>query len=351
VIDHGATFVPGDYEASKALAASDAGDFIYRWGNPSAYQQGDPPGFMYEADQQMYGAHDIQWIGGPKISAKNTVFTASQLSGHGIGNFLIFDNGCYNPRGHRSVVVEINPYIAGIDEETGEPIISDSYVNPPDAGYDGYGNSNQIVWSYRSHVLNSFYSSHISGNQRLPNGNTLICSGAMGHIFEVTKDGEVVWEYINPVRPRRYNGPAKRPVVIETIQKDSHGQLAMGVFRALRFGFDHPAFVGKDLTPQGTITGRPAATVEQLIAAGTANMTLSYQLAPAAEAGWVKISGTAMYGETPLCAMILANGQYISCDPDGEYELEVPLDENGEITLFGFVDGFAPFKEIVDGGI
>jgi hypothetical protein len=37
VIDHGGTFVAGDYAASKALAASDAGDFLYRFGNPSAY--------------------------------------------------------------------------------------------------------------------------------------------------------------------------------------------------------------------------------------------------------------------------------------------------------------------------
>ncbi|MCP4123779.1 MAG: hypothetical protein GY751_18680, partial [Bacteroidetes bacterium] len=52
---------------------------------------------------------------------------------------------------------------------------------------------------------------------------------------------------------------------------------------------------------------------------------------------------------TPLCAMALANGQYIfSCDPAGEYELlYVPLDDGREITLFVFVDGFAPFKKIL----
>ena len=40
--------------------------------------------------------------------------------------------------------------------------------------------------------------SNISGSERLPNGNTLICSGASGRLFEVTTGGEVVWEYINP---------------------------------------------------------------------------------------------------------------------------------------------------------
>ena len=61
--------------------------------------------------------------------------------------------------------------------------------------------------------------------------------------------------------------------------------------------------------------------------------------------GWETIQGTVTYDGTPLCAMVLANGQYMfSCDPYGEYQLSVPLDGNGEITLFVFVDGLAPFK-------
>ncbi len=63
---------------------------------------------------------------------------------------------------------------------------------------------------------------------------------------------------------------------------------------------------------------------------------------------WVEIRGTVRYGTEPLCAMILANGQHtFSCDPAGEYDFEVPPSENGEITLFGFADGFKPFKEIL----
>jgi hypothetical protein len=34
--------------------------------------------------------------------------------------------------------------------------------------------------------------------QRLPNGNTLVCEASFGRFFEVTKDGETVWEYVNP---------------------------------------------------------------------------------------------------------------------------------------------------------
>ncbi len=63
---------------------------------------------------------------------------------------------------------------------------------------------------------------------------------------------------------------------------------------------------------------------------------------------WVKISGKVLYGNTPLCAMILANGQYMFTDAaDGKYELEVPLDLNGKIILFSFCDGLYPFKKVL----
>jgi hypothetical protein len=64
--------------------------------------------------------------------------------------------------------------------------------------------------------------------------------------------------------------------------------------------------------------------------------------------GWVEIEGFVSLEGTPLCAMVLANGQYMfSCDPNGEYQLSVPLDPKGEITLFTFVDGLQPYKEII----
>jgi predicted secreted hydrolase len=60
----------------------------------------------------------------------------------------------------------------------------------------------------------------------------------------------------------------------------------------------------------------------------------------------VTISGSvSMADGTPLCALVLANGHYaLSCDPVGEYTLDVPLDANDEIKLFGFTYGWAPFE-------
>ena len=86
------------------------------------------------------------------------------------GNILIFDNGTHrrdNPVTF-SRVIEVDP------------------------------RSSEIVWRYTDQSIFEFFSPYISGAQRLANGNTLICEGCHGRIFEVTHEGEVVWEYVSP---------------------------------------------------------------------------------------------------------------------------------------------------------
>ena len=86
------------------------------------------------------------------------------------GHLLVFDNGPHR-RDHPapySRVIEIDP------------------------------RTSAIVWEYHDQSLFDFFSPYISGAQRLVNGNTLICEGCDGRIFEVTADGRVVWEYVNP---------------------------------------------------------------------------------------------------------------------------------------------------------
>jgi len=47
--------------------------------------------------------------------------------------------------------------------------------------------------------------------------------------------------------------------------------------------------------------------------------------------------------QAPICAMVLANGQYMfSCDGTGSYALNIPLDNNGQFKLQVYADGFAP---------
>jgi hypothetical protein len=270
VIDHDNTFVPGDPDASIALAASSAGDILYRFGNPHAYDQGEQPSFRNEGDQQMYGAHNIQWIKPyawqkPHSEAGDTWadpegYAAADVSLPGAGNFLIFDNGVWNPVLAHSKILEINPYISGVDEETGEPIIGTVMVNPPDAGYQSNGLSNQVVWSYESILPNSFFAQSQSGMQRLPNGNTHIHSGNNGHMFQVTPEGEVVWEYLNPVNSFDDKGHVMQT---ESSIYSTNGR-DFDEHRSVWYSPHHPAFVGKNMTPKGTITGRiPFTTVYQ----------------------------------------------------------------------------------------
>lgn len=58
--------------------------------------------------------------------------------------------------------------------------------------------SKQIAWKYQEKREYEFFSPRISNAQRLANSNTLICEGDFGRIFEVTSDGELVWEFVNP---------------------------------------------------------------------------------------------------------------------------------------------------------
>jgi hypothetical protein len=58
----------------------------------------------------------------------------------------------------------------------------------------------QIAWSYAGDAEHPFYSRVRSGQERLPNGNTLITESDGGRLLEVTPSGEIVWEFLNPVR-------------------------------------------------------------------------------------------------------------------------------------------------------
>ena len=96
--------------------------------------------------------------------------------------------------------------------------------------------TNQFAWEYQGDPPISFYSYHISGAQRLPDGNTLICEGAPGRFFEVTPNNEIVWEYVNPVM-----APAGRGGGGGT------SGMSNSAFRVHRCGPDHPAFQAKDV--------------------------------------------------------------------------------------------------------
>ncbi|MBD3366942.1 MAG: hypothetical protein GF405_02060 [Candidatus Eisenbacteria bacterium] len=56
------------------------------------------------------------------------------------------------------------------------------------------------TWLYQGATNNHFHSEMCGTVQPLPNGNTLITESDNGRAFEVTREGETVWEYLNPER-------------------------------------------------------------------------------------------------------------------------------------------------------
>ena len=93
-------------------------------------------------------------------------------------------------------------------------------------------NKGEIVWEYMGRPSHQFFSNYISGVDRLWTGSVLVCEGSSGRVFEVTRAGDVVWEWINPFVNFRKNGDP-----------------AVGLYRAHRYRDDHPAFAGRDLDP------------------------------------------------------------------------------------------------------
>lgn len=172
IIDHSTT--TAEAATSSGGLRGRGGDFLYRWGNPAAYDRG------VSADRTLWNQHDIQWVpeGRP-----------------GAGNLMVHNNGNDRPGGPFSSADEWTP-----------PILPDGTYSlgagvpfgPPAAG-----------WSWTDSPPSNFYSSFVGGVERQPNGNTLIIEGATGTAFEVEPGGTIVWNYTNPsgtalFKARRY---------------------------------------------------------------------------------------------------------------------------------------------------
>ena len=134
----------------------------------------------------------IVWRMGPDFGASRELRAIRQIIGQhhphlipkglpGAGNLLVFDNGGSSGYGFAGPIA---PEGRGAFQRATSRVLE---INPVTL---------QLVWSYTNA---RFFSTNISGAQRLPNGNTLITAGAGGRMFEVTREGAIVWEYMFPV--------------------------------------------------------------------------------------------------------------------------------------------------------
>jgi len=60
--------------------------------------------------------------------------------------------------------------------------------------------SRETLWTYEGREGAAFHTRTCGAAERLPNGNTLITESDNGRAFEVDRDGEIVWEFLNPHR-------------------------------------------------------------------------------------------------------------------------------------------------------
>ena len=65
--------------------------------------------------------------------------------------------------------------------------------------------SGEVVWAYRAPEKHEFFSMIAGTCQRLENGNTLIAESVRGRALEVTRAGEIVWEFQSPYRAGEEN--------------------------------------------------------------------------------------------------------------------------------------------------
>lgn len=146
VIDHSTT--TKEAQGSSGGNYNKGGDLVYRFGNPSAYENDF-------GERLFYNNHfpNILNDGEPVL-----------------GNMLIYVNG--NGEMQQSIVYELKI-----------PSIFSMEVNA--------NNELEVVWEFTKEGM---YSPKVSGAVRLGNGNTLITSGSTG-IIEVTHEKEIVWEF------------------------------------------------------------------------------------------------------------------------------------------------------------
>jgi hypothetical protein len=228
VIDHSTT--SEEAACSEGGRHGKGGDLLYRWGNPRNY------GMDRSVGRALYAQHDARWVTGAEPP-----------------RLTVFNNGEGRPDGTYSSVDELElPF----DAERGFLRAEGEAFGP-----------RELAWTYMAEERESFFSGFISGAERLPNENTLICSGAQARVFEVTSEGEVVWEYLNPFGgevdlgppggpPNRRGGPPgpRRGPPGPRGRRGPPGGRGRGpnmdvkgLFRATRIPATHPALAEREL--------------------------------------------------------------------------------------------------------
>ncbi len=197
------------------------GDILYRWGYAAQYDQGAA------SPRMLYQQHHTHWI---------------PTNCPGAGHIMIFNNGI----GRSPAYSTVDEIVPPVDSTGNYAILTGAAYGPTSS-----------CWTYAANPPTNFYSAEISGAERLPNGNTLICEGVKGNLFEVTSNSAAVWQYVCP--------ETTIPLVQGSAAPEDSvraGQYMNAVFRVTRYPTNYPGLVGKDLTPRGTIETYAGASTD-----------------------------------------------------------------------------------------
>ncbi len=273
------------------------GGLLYRWGNPRAYDQGST------SDQKLFGQHNTHWIADGLPDA---------------GKILLYNN------------------------QAGSPVNQDySTVNtfelPVDANgfysYSGgaYGPTD-FSWTYKAPNPTDFFSGSISGVQRLENGNTLICEGVGGRLFEIDASETIVWEYINPANNLG-------PIVQGVVPQDNN------VFRCLRYAADYAAFDGKTLTPQGYIEIGSTITCDLFLSGNSSVEVKDIRplVQPNPAQSFIRLNPPNNTSEDLVIKIYNLNGQLLihTIRPKGSTEIELDINELSNGIYFVVVSSYS----------
>ena len=201
IIDHSTTTEEASGDTGGTYGKG--GDFLYRWGNPVAYRQGN------EDNRTLFGQHFPHII---KPGLKDE------------GKIILFNNGTDREPAFSEVMIFSAP--------TTSPGI---YTYEPDSSYG----PEAAEFTYSSNEDNNFTSGILSGAIRLPNENLLICDGNSGRLFEITATNDIVWNYIIPMNNTTGEISSQGDVL----------ESGNSTFRGIKYSTDYEGFTGKDVTP------------------------------------------------------------------------------------------------------
>lgn len=203
IIDHSTT--TAESASHSGGTYNRGGDFLWRWGNPRVYKQGN------NDNRKLYLQHDAKWVEPGYLDE---------------GKITIFNNGDPASTQTFTSVVMIQPEIVG-----GIYTKSDNRFNPPN-----------YEWSWNGSILGvTVFEDKMSGMHALPNGNIVISETTLGRVSEITKSGTLLWSYRNPTGGDLSGNATTYAQLSDPAQGNNF-------FRAEKYPANFSGFIGRDMT-------------------------------------------------------------------------------------------------------